>query len=61
MKPIKCCNKEPVIWKGCMVNNIEECCRDCIEKIFCSVCDRTVYGCDEDVINDWNKGVNDER
>lgn len=59
MKPVKCCGENPVIWTGCdkvVLGSLGECCRECIEKIFCTVCDRTIYGCDEESVQDWNDG-----
>ena len=47
-----CCDTKPIIRKcdcGCDVETIE-----------CPKCGRIVYGCDNENIERWNKGDNDE-
>lgn len=50
----KCCNETPIIWEPgpYEITNIE--------KIECYICGTVVYGSDEDSIEYWNNGGNDE-
>lgn len=56
MDLIKCCEKNPVVWEC----TCDEPCGCDVELIKCSVCNRVVYGADDDSREDWNNGVNDD-
>lgn len=61
MKQInKCCGEHPTVYKGCMEDTLEECCRDCVELIQCDVCGRTIWGYGVEEIDSWNNGDDDE-
>ncbi len=59
---LDCCGERPTIWKcDCYPGPWDGDCRDCdVEKIECPVCDRIVYGWDEESVASWNAGE-DER
>lgn len=59
MKKIKnCCGVKPIVWK-CNCGEKKFCGCD-VEKIECPNCGRIIYGCDDEDIEQWNKGYNDE-
>ena len=55
-----CCGVRPTIWAGCDAAVMSECCRGCMEKIECSLCDRIVWGWDLESIKLWNSGGGDD-
>jgi hypothetical protein len=49
-----CCGERPIIWEPdpFEVTNIE--------KIECYICGRVIYGSEEESIEEWNNGGNDD-
>ena len=56
--PSQCCNKDPILWK-CECNRNSFCGCD-VEKIECASCVRIVYGADDEDVERWNNGGDDE-
>ena len=58
MTPINyCCGEKPIVWR-CDCQKMY--CGCDVEKIECRVCERIIYGSDEENIIAWNNGENDE-
>ena len=57
---INCCGEFPIVWVGCESESMDDCCFGCVEKIECPKCERIIYGFDEESIQEWNDGKNDD-